>query len=402
MSALLKFLAAFALVAVLGLCAVRFDAAPGSISAAQRTLEQSARAQIGAEDANWASVRIDGQKAVLSGEAPTVQQREALIARVAAAQWSGGIVVGGVTAIDTSELTVASPFPLATPYIFIAEHEGDVVSFSGSAPDAEARDRIMAEAQTLFPDAELTGGLEIANGAPTSSAEWSRAALTAMRALSHLRRGVVQSENERIQLTGEAVDPSAMATARALFQDLPGAMTGSTDISVRPAPSTIEDVISNLENTEAMATEPVSEPGESETGETLQTMASPPTPSVSTCLTRLNEAINAHKIGFNSARTDIDNASREHLRRLADRLSACPEIRLRITGHTDSSGNAARNRQLSGYRADAVRAYMISVGAPAERLSTRGAGSSEPVADNRTPAGRERNRRIEIDVIDAN
>lgn len=77
----------------------------------------------------------------------------------------------------------------------------------------------------------------------------------------------------------------------------------------------------------------------------------------------------------------------------------CPDVRISVTGHTDSSGSAARNRQLSAYRADAVRAYLISLGVEANRVTARGAGSSEPLASNASAAGRERNRRIEIGVV---
>ena len=73
-------------------------------------------------------------------------------------------------------------------------------------------------------------------------------------------------------------------------------------------------------------------------------------------------------------------------------------MRIAVTGHTDSSGSAQRNLQLSASRADAVRTYLISLGIEAERVSARGAGSTQPIASNATAAGRERNRRIEIDI----
>ncbi|GJL92880.1 OmpA family protein [Hyphococcus sp.] len=392
MTAFLKFLIAFALVALLGFCAWWFDAAPGSLASAQLDLERSARTAIGSEDAAWASVRMDGQKAILSGEAPTEQRRDALIARVAATQWSGGLALGGVTAIDSRGLTVASATPVAAPYTFIVEHEGDVISFSGSVPDQASRDRLFAIADELFSDVDVTGELDLAEGAPVSPADWTRAAQTSLRALSHLRRGVVQAEDKAFRLTGEAEDETRSAAARSLLDSLPDGLAGSATITIRPAPASIEDII-------AQSDEAVAEPIDSTTEETESAIAEQTAPAPPNCLALLEDAIAAHKVGFDSARADIDNASREHLRDIAALLPACPAARLRITGHTDASGNAARNRQLSGYRADAVRAFLISVGAPADRLSTRGAGSSEPVAENRTAAGREKNRRIEIEII---
>jgi OmpA-OmpF porin, OOP family len=78
-------------------------------------------------------------------------------------------------------------------------------------------------------------------------------------------------------------------------------------------------------------------------------------------------------------------------------IKAHPEIRkVRIEGHTDSSGNAAVNRALSRRRAKAVRAYLVEQGIERERLSVAGFGPDRPVATNATAAGRHRNRRVDF------
>jgi outer membrane protein OmpA-like peptidoglycan-associated protein len=71
-------------------------------------------------------------------------------------------------------------------------------------------------------------------------------------------------------------------------------------------------------------------------------------------------------------------------------------VRVRIVGHTDSTGNDAINDPLSQARAQTVRNYLEDRGVPASRLETAGRGSREPVADNGTDAGRSKNRRVEI------
>jgi OOP family OmpA-OmpF porin len=68
-------------------------------------------------------------------------------------------------------------------------------------------------------------------------------------------------------------------------------------------------------------------------------------------------------------------------------------------GHTDSIGSAAYNQKLSLRRAEAVKAYMVSKGIEANRIYTEGKGKTQPVADNRTAAGRAKNRRVEIEVV---
>jgi OmpA-OmpF porin, OOP family len=67
------------------------------------------------------------------------------------------------------------------------------------------------------------------------------------------------------------------------------------------------------------------------------------------------------------------------------------------TGHTDSRGTDAYNQKLSERRATAVKNYMVSQGIPAAKISTLGKGETQPVATNKTDAGRAKNRRVDIE-----
>jgi outer membrane protein OmpA-like peptidoglycan-associated protein len=80
-------------------------------------------------------------------------------------------------------------------------------------------------------------------------------------------------------------------------------------------------------------------------------------------------------------------------------LETYPSLRLRISGHTDDVGNDEANQELSESRAQAVATYFVAKGIDEDRFETVGFGESKPVADNKTPAGRQENRRIEFEVI---
>ncbi|HVZ71536.1 MAG TPA: OmpA family protein [Polyangia bacterium] len=104
-------------------------------------------------------------------------------------------------------------------------------------------------------------------------------------------------------------------------------------------------------------------------------------------------------INFKSGRATLTTGSYALLDRAVAVLKDYPEVRLEISGHTDSRGNSDKNRDLSQARADAVKAYFIGRGIDANRLTAIGFGSDRPVADNKTDAGRSRNRRTEFRLL---
>lgn len=74
--------------------------------------------------------------------------------------------------------------------------------------------------------------------------------------------------------------------------------------------------------------------------------------------------------------------------------------RVEVQGHTDNTGEADFNQQLSVQRAESVRHALVQRGIEAGRLTVKGLGASQPVAPNDTPEGRARNRRVELRVLE--
>ncbi|HEY8142854.1 MAG TPA: OmpA family protein [Kofleriaceae bacterium] len=80
-------------------------------------------------------------------------------------------------------------------------------------------------------------------------------------------------------------------------------------------------------------------------------------------------------------------------------LAKFPTVRIEISGHTDSSGDEQKNRDLSQQRADAVRAYLVKRGVAESRLESKGYGPQFPIGNNATPEGRAQNRRVEFKLL---
>ena len=104
-------------------------------------------------------------------------------------------------------------------------------------------------------------------------------------------------------------------------------------------------------------------------------------------------------VTFGTDQTTINASFYGPLNSIADVLIAYPETRLVIAGHTDSTGSASYNQDLSERRAISVRNYLVGRGVPSSRVSTVGYGEVQPIASNSTEAGRSRNRRVEIEIL---
>jgi outer membrane protein OmpA-like peptidoglycan-associated protein len=105
---------------------------------------------------------------------------------------------------------------------------------------------------------------------------------------------------------------------------------------------------------------------------------------------------------FATGRAELFAGAQRSVDQLANVLRQYPERRVLIEGFTDSVGSAASNEALSQRRAEAFRQALLARGVSADRMEVRGHGEGYPLADNRTPAGRQQNRRVELLFSDAN
>ena len=102
---------------------------------------------------------------------------------------------------------------------------------------------------------------------------------------------------------------------------------------------------------------------------------------------------------FNTNSSTLSSASRKDLSKFAQNLIENPDTNLEIVGHTDSTGNDKINNPLSEKRAQSVYNFLVESGIGKGRMVYEGKGSKEPVADNSTKAGQQKNRRVEVFIL---
>jgi outer membrane protein OmpA-like peptidoglycan-associated protein len=104
-------------------------------------------------------------------------------------------------------------------------------------------------------------------------------------------------------------------------------------------------------------------------------------------------------IRFKKGKAEIDPACDPTMKYIAKLVKETPGFHVQVDGHTDSVGDPEKNKKLSQDRAEAVVKYLVEKkGVDAKRLSAKGFGDTQPIADNKTEQGRAKNRRVDFTV----
>ncbi|MDJ0759624.1 MAG: OmpA family protein [Woeseiaceae bacterium] len=114
----------------------------------------------------------------------------------------------------------------------------------------------------------------------------------------------------------------------------------------------------------------------------------------------IREEIRLPGVNFETNSANLLPSALSVLNDAAETLKRNPSIKVEVAGHTDSDGAAAYNEDLSARRAETVRAFLQSRGVDADRMTSRGYGESDPIADNSTASGKAQNRRVVLRVTE--
>ncbi len=278
-----------------------------------------------------------------------------------------------------------------------AAAEGQIL-FEGEVPDEATKTALATLATRLFPDRRLDDRTTLRTG---NSRKWAKAAEAGLGSLARLRSGEVRLSGQRLAVTGEAAEESAVAALRQDLIGLPPGYAARDAIEVRTeAMIKAEQEAARRAEAERIAAEQKRREEEEAARQTqLAALTPQKRAEVDRCQTLMSTAAKDGVINFDRASAELDEDSLPTLGKLAEVANTCPRLRIDIRGHTDAEGTPERNQRLSERRAQAVVEYLTKSGVSVDRLATFGYGATRPVAPNDTPDSRAKNRRIEFIVI---
>ncbi|HEX8900233.1 OmpA family protein [Vitreimonas sp.] len=353
-------LAGAALAALLGMLSPH----AGAVWRMPAVLEERVETALLAAGFPGLSVRMEGQQAVLSG----IVEDEADIASAARAALTaaghGGAWSGGVTSVDTSDVTLGA---FERPYAWNVRRDGSRVVLSGAVPSENARADLLTAAAQAFPTAEAIDEMHVAGGAPSPA--FTAVARDAIRLLADLNTGEARIVDNQLVVIGDG-GQAAVEALRAAFDEPPAPFRSRLAVTIDGLDVDHPELQGlNLSNGDA-----------------------------ETCERAFDRLMERNVINFAPGSSAIDPSSRQVLDSLASVALRCDRFSIEVAGHTDNTGARDLNMSLSQTRADAVANYLSGQGVARSRLTARGYGPDRPRASNATPAGQASNRRIEFYV----
>jgi WD40 repeat protein/outer membrane protein OmpA-like peptidoglycan-associated protein/Mg-chelatase subunit ChlD len=114
---------------------------------------------------------------------------------------------------------------------------------------------------------------------------------------------------------------------------------------------------------------------------------------------KVGAKVRLNNIFFEYDKSRLTTSSKGELNQVYEFLQKNPAVQIEVAGHTDSMGSSQYNKNLSLARAKSVKNYLVNKGIQPMRIKVAGYGENKPIADNSTPSGREKNRRVEFEIL---
>lgn len=265
---------------------------------------------------------------------------------------------GGGTSVPAANTNTNANVALAAPSFKVA-FEGGKYRLTGTLPNEDAKKQVIAEATKVYG---VNGFIDELKVGGVSNPSWLQCSIALIPFTKNgVTNGGLTAEGNGVTLRGEVPN---QADKDKIYAD---AGKGC------PPNSTITNALT-VAGQKALSDEQV------------KTQA------------KLDDAIKGKIVEFATNSDQLTDKGKAVLDELAPILKGSTD-NLEIGGHTDNAGKPAGNLSLSQRRADTVKKYLVGKGLNANRFTTKGYGQEKPIADNATEEGKQRNRRIEFQVM---
>jgi OOP family OmpA-OmpF porin len=226
------------------------------------------------------------------------------------------------------------------------------IVIEGAVPNEAAKQEILNKAYAAYGRENVVDKIQVRMVAAPNG--WSSTVSNAIvEDLKKVKQGQLSVRGTQVRLTGKVSNAEEIPATAAKFQSLmPPGFKINTELSVNAAEQQIIDA-----------------------------------------------ALKNRIIEFESGSAVLAPSGMKILNEMAVALNKVGGKKVKIIGHTDSSGDSAKNLALSQERAAAVKNYLTSKNIAGDSMSAEGLGAAKPVADNATAEGRKKNRRIEFEVL---
>lgn len=255
---------------------------------------------------------------------------------------------------DRLQVRLGDGAALEQPRLVFDRRAGTLL-IAGESASAQHESALLQVAEQAFAGSSIETDLRHGVVFPDY---WEPASTRLLQALAATESAVAVLESGQARIRGVTSDPAALRARLAVVREsLPASARIVEDVAVVSSPVSLHEL----------------------------------------CQTNFANAVN-QPVAFRQSSAELRTSSYALLDKLIEVARDCGANRIAITGHTDATGNEDWNRALSVARAQAVADYLVRSGIQPQRLIVEGAGSAMPVADNTTPYGRSRNRRIEFEL----
>lgn len=259
---------------------------------------------------------------------------------------------------------IAEPHPsakIAVPEMrLVTDAKG--ITITAPVPSPETAQAVTSYAEALFGHKDVTAELTETTDLPE---DWLTRIFVSLDAAAQMQVASVSLRDRALEVIGMSSNEGAETHIRALFAERTPDLRLLVDVTEIAPP--------------------------------------PPAPaerSAAECARVLGLLLGADQFAFAPSSTKLTEESALLLDRMAQMLRSCPKARFEIAGYTDSQGREELNLSLSQSRAEAVLDGLLARGVRLAQIEARGYGEANPIADNKTEAGRAANRRIEVTLLE--